>query len=296
MAIFSLLATFTASFAWFTAIREKTNDADNFSIRDVEGNFKAIYFHELSSKITDPDTKKVTDYIFNTNYSGKITYNWQTKTANYSGDTSVQLDAYSPLNPQHPLLMVMELTDSHDCLFDGDVTVTAKTDFAGFLGARDNEGAPVYNLKGNGVYKTIEDNYFFALSSVVNFYSVDTSTELYNKDGNSQNTTLKNATYSISSLWSRENSIAAKEEDENAVVPDCCFTTINNSDDTSSFKTNPTIYTSKAGRTVKYVSIIIDYYSDAVEYIYSTYLGNVVLESEFGYTLNYICDWGLEVV
>ena len=296
MAIFSLMTTFTAAFAWFTATRERANDADNFVVRDVQGVLKNIYFHEFVSKTIDPNTREATSFTFNSIYSGKISYDWQNKSASYSGNTSVQLDTYSPLNSEHPLLMVMELTEDHEAISDGDIVVTAKTDVEGFLGARNNTGAPVYNLKGNGVYQIVDDDYYFALSSVVDFYSCDTASELYYKNASAENANLINPTYNTSSLWGRKSSIAAKAEDENAIVPDCCFTNIDNSNDTSSFNQTPTIYTSKEGTTIKYVSIIIDYYKDAVEYIYSTYLGNSVLEAEFGYILNYLCDWGLEVL
>lgn len=296
MAIFSLMTTFTAAFAWFTATRERANEADNISVRDVQGVLKNIYFHEFVSATYDPNTHEATSFTFNSLYAGKISYDWQHKTASYSGNTSVELDQYSPLNPEHPLLMVMELTEDHVAIADGDIVVTAKTDVEGFLGARNNIGAPVYNLKGNGVYDIVDDDYYFALSSVVNFYSCDTPNELYYKNSSAENANLINPTYSTSTLWGRDSSIAAKTADENAIVPDCSFTNINNADDTSTFNQTPTIYTSKEGSTIKYVSIIIDYYRDAVEYIYSTYLGNAVLESEFGYILNYLCDWGLEVL
>ena len=45
----------------------------------------------------------------------------------------------------------------------------------------------------------------------------------------------------------------------------------------------------------KYIAIIVDYYSDAIEYIYSSYLGDAILES-YDSVLHFICDWTMEVI
>ena len=307
MAIFSLLTTFTAAFAWFVALREETEDVDNIDFNALNGKLKNVYFHKFASAVTDPTTLEATSVTFNTAYSGKISYDWETKTASYDGDASIKLAPYTPLDPEHPILMVFELEETYDVQYAGDIKISGVTDVEGYLGARNSEtGAPIYNLTGNGVYYSepnAEDpsktDYYFALSSVIDFLCSDTSNELYYKSQQGQelvNTVLINPTYTISSMRNRDMSIAAREADPEAVVPDLSFTSINNVDDTTSFKQKPTIYTSQEGTTVKYISIIVDYYRDAVEYIYSTYLGNNTLEGLFQYELNFLCDWGLEVI
>ena len=45
----------------------------------------------------------------------------------------------------------------------------------------------------------------------------------------------------------------------------------------------------------KYIAVIIDYYSDAIEYIYSSFLGDPILES-YDSILHFICDWTMEVL
>ncbi len=159
-----------------------------------------------------------------------------------------------------------------------------------------------YNLKTDGVYYSepnAEDasktDYYYALSSVVNFYCTDSSSELYNKN-NGENTTLINTTYTVANLRDRESSLAEKASDPDAIVPDLSFTAIDNSDDSTSFNPEPYLYTSYANTSVKYISIIVDYYADAVEYIYSTYLGNETLETELESELHFLCDWGLEIL
>ena len=301
MAIFSLLACFSATYAWFTALREENKTTNDFSVTVKTGKLKNIYFHQVSSTVLDPTTLKPTSYTFDEEYVGKITYDWTNNKAVYSDDTSIVLPDYTPLDPAHPLLMVFELDQVYSLAEAGAILISAEAEFGGFLGARNTSSTPVYNLKGNGVYysepnssDSSKTDYYYALSSVVNFYCTDTSSELYNKSGD-VNTTLINPTYLVSDLRNRDQSIAAKEANPDAIVPDLSFTSIDNSDDSTSFKQNPSIYTSLQNTSVKYISIIVDYYADAVEYIYSTYLGNETLETEFGSHLDFLCDWGLEV-
>lgn len=300
--IFSLLVVFVGTFAWFqTTLNQEGHKGDDFEISVLNGRLKNIYFHNSTSVSVDDNTGKPVSFTFSNSYTGKISYDWDTNTANYSGNTSISLSEYTPLDHDHPLLMVFEMDDAYSIDHDGEITITAKTDVTGFLGARDNSSihAPVYGLTTTGVYQTktvgSETQYYYALSSVANFYCTDSSSELYNKDGSGNSTTLINTTYPYSSLRNRDQSIAAREANASAVVPDLSFTSIKNSDETSTFKQNPTIYTSNSGSTVRYACVILDYYSDAVEYIYSTFLGNDILEYTFHNELNFLCDWGLEI-
>lgn len=62
----------------------------------------------------------------------------------------------------------------------------------------------------------------------------------------------------------------------------------------SSFnKTVDSIFESNSA--TKYAAVIVDYYSDAIEYIYSSYLGDAVLQS-YDSILHFICDWTMEVI
>ena len=301
MTIFSLLVLFIGTYAWFEAFLHQTDTGSNFEVKDIDGKLKNIYFHNSTSVVVDNNTGKPTSFIFDASYSGKISYNWETKLASYSGDTTIALASYTPMEHNKPLMLVFELDDTYSISFDGEITITAKTTQEGFIGARNanNNNAPVYSLlysdENSGVYQRKNNASYFALSSVANFFCTDSSSELYNKDEFGNNTTLINGVYSYSSLKNREQSIAAKTADPEAVVPDLCFTSINNSNETSSFKQDPKLYTSKTGDSVKYICVILDYYEDAIDYIYSTFLGNDTLEYTFGNKLNFLCDWGLEI-
>ena len=299
MTIFSLFAVTVGAFAWFVANLQQANNADQFSVTIRDGRLKNIYFHSHVSKEINTTTLKPISYTFSSNYTSYISYDWSTNSATYHGNP-IDMQDYSPLDFAQPLLMVFELTDAYILEDAGDLTIQATTDVDGFLGARDSNNAPVYDLIDDCYYSepNAEDSsktdYYYALSSVVDFYCNDSSSELYNKSGDT-NTTLINTTYQVANLRNREMSIAAKEQDPDAVVPDLSFTSINNANDATTFNQTPTIYESLANSTVRYVSIIVDYYSDALDYIYSTYLGNDTLETEFDSHLEFICDWGLEI-
>ena len=302
MTIFSLFAATVGVFAWFAGKCQEVERTDDFDVTVTNGRLKNIYFHRYETKNIDDNTLKPTSFTFESSYCGIISYDWVSNTASYDGDPIVNLRDYTPLDSAHPLLIVFELNDAYEIDSDGEMYINATTSVNGFLGARDENNAPAFDLKTNGVYETRPDpedstktKYYYALSSVVNFYCNDTGSELYNKN-NGVNTTLINTTYYLSNLQNREDSIAAKQQNPNANVPDLSFTSINNSNDQTSFNQSPCIYTSSANTTVRYISIIVDYYSDALDYIYSTYLGNDTLETEFDSHLDFLCDWGLEIV
>ena len=73
------------------------------------------------------------------------------------------------------------------------------------------------------------------------------------------------------------------------------FVTINSVDESSRFVNEVNLYNSGNNTKVQYVALIIDYYPEAIQTIYTTYLANDYLET-VDYILNYICDWSIEVV
>lgn len=207
------------------------------------------------------------------------------------------MNDYTPLDFSQPILLVFELNDAYTFPYDGEICIDAITEVEGFLGSRASDNTPLYDLLTDYYKKDTsgsEDAYYYALSSVINFYCTDSPNELYNKSGG-ENTTLINTTYNVSNLRSKETTAAAKKLNPEAVEPDLSFTLVNNDTEEVSFNNNPSIYMSKANTTVRYVSVILDYYPDALDYIYSTYLGDRALEDVFDSHLEFLCDWGLEI-
>ena len=83
--------------------------------------------------------------------------------------------------------------------------------------------------------------------------------------------------------------------DTSTLETDEKFTNINNVTDRYYFNQTPYIYKSNGSETVKYIAVIVDYYVDAIGYIYSTYLGDSGL-NRYDSILYFACDWSLEVV
>ena len=65
MAIFSLAATFSASFAWFLALRDENEDVEQIPFNAVNGKLKAVYFHKFASKVVNEETLEATSFTFN---------------------------------------------------------------------------------------------------------------------------------------------------------------------------------------------------------------------------------------
>ena len=294
MTIFSLFAVTVGVFAWFAGTIQASKSADDFTVTVNTGRLKNIYFHQHTGRPNiDSNTYKPISYTFDSTPVGKISYNWSTQTATYTGNTGIDMVDYTPLDFTQPILLVFELNDAYVLSNAGEITIDAKTDVETFLGARDQNNAPVNKLLED-YYDLVDTDYYYALSSVINFFVNDSANELYNKS-NGENTTLINATYNVADLKSKETCAAAKEADPDAVEPDLTFTSINNDTDETSFNQEPSIYKSEANTTVRYISVVIDYYSDALDYIYSTYLGDTTLETTFDSHLEFLCDWGLEI-
>ena len=303
MAIFTLASVFTASFAWFLSnkIEQLDSDGDNFKVAVADGRLSKIYFHRFNNRTLDGNGH-LASYSFEKNYCGSITYDWSSDTGTYvpvsQGDTTIELGTYETFDPYHPLLLVFELSSEYT-LEENGFNIRANTTIDGFLGTRLNDNSPKYDLDSSSVYidtktETVDEQvvttYYYALSSIADFYCIDHSTSEFN--------TLKGGdflTYNISNLESRDTVKEKKELDDTKTYADLTFTEVDNDDETSSFNKTPLLYTSEEDATVQYISIIIDYYPDAIEYIYSTYLGNSTLEDDYDGVLHFACDWKMEI-
>lgn len=280
MAIFSLLATFTASFAWFVSRIEEGDDIDDFVVRTTSGKFKSLTFHTLNSKSMH-DTYEESTFSFNKEALGTISYDWTTTSFSYSGNTNPALDGYDYLDREQPILMMIELVEEYDSANGDVVDISLITDLNNqvFIGERDEtDSTPLYDLldttyivdTGTVVRdeQEVSVNYY-GLSNAVQFYPIQLSQNDY--------TTLNSGDYYTFTNLSNVKS----------------FVSITNSDDSSSFSNTVNII--QTSGKVKYIAIIMDYYSDAIEYIYSTFLGDSTLEGTYEGFLYFKCDWKMEV-
>lgn len=270
MAIFSLLSAFSASFAWFTAMRKNTESTDNFEIKSAAGKLKKVTFHQMTDKYIG-DSYEESTFSFDKDPVGTLTYNWDTKAFVPTGTTAVKLENYDYLDHEQPLLMLIELNEE----YDDSIVITLNTDSdeQSFIGARNSDQTAAHELDDESLFiKTVDGKPYFGLSSAVKFHTIQYSEDDF------EDAFGESDVYEYTNLNNQKS-----------------FVTVNNVDDSSSFSTtiSPLIQTSGA---VKYIAVVIDYYSDAIEYIYSTFLGDTTLEDDYDSFLYFVCDWSMEVL
>lgn len=294
MTIFTLFSCFVGTYAWFQARQNANNSNDNFEVASLGGKLNKVYFYNFVNETSETVRDQKRSYLnFDAqNPRGSITYDWNTKTGVPSNNPSISLNEYEPLNKENPVLLVFELFDNSEQEGSGftlnnntKLILSAKSSVDFFIGERNSDNSPKYNLKDSNIYldtvqvseeeeqKTV---YRYPLSSVISFSTdIYTSTE-FNALKNGNNFKIEKSTDRVH------------------------FVDINNNEDTISreFEKELTFFNSN-GEThsnIKYVTVILDYYEDAIEYIYSTYLGNEYLEGEFDYYMYFKSDFLFEVI
>ena len=281
MTIFSLFAVFSGAFAWFTSVNSLAMSGDQFPVVVGTGHLDSITFHQMVSKTMDASTGEATSFTFDPNPVGTISYDWGTDSASFTptsqGDTSIALSDYEPLDREHPLLLMFRLNDSYDTTSD-PITIKATAQASGYLGEKNADATPKYRLQDDSVvYKKVDGTDYYWLSSVVQSYNctfVDDDSTSYQM--------------AVDSAYATAHSLPLLGNNSK-------FVTADNERDTCSFSAESTLFTSGDGGMVKNIAVVIDYYPDAIEYIYSTYLGNTVLEDVYDGILHYWCDWTMEV-
>ena len=289
MAIFSLFTCFTGAFAWFTATRQANNASDDFKV-DRLSKLTKISYHQFTGS---PSSSACS---FNKTPFAYMEYDSTTKqfsTPKNGSDEemasfNLEMAQYNPLEKNKPVLVLAEFDRDYNTASNSKVTVAARTDTADFMGVKDNNHQPKYVLGATaptGLAKVINDEDYYPLSSVVGFRSFALSSSEY-------------------TTWSGES--AYNVTIANTMAPDHNFSDADTDADESSFEPRCTIYDSdnealntdgddETYKTVKYVAIVVDYNDAAIEYIYSTYLGDDVMENTYEYVLNFMCDWVWEI-
>ena len=171
-------------------------------------------------------------------------------------DDAITLGTYMPDSPSHPILMLIEVTGA-----TLNISANTTSPEAVYITDITSQGQPV-----------IPSGLSNPLSSVVQFHHVsfskttDDPTSLDSRTSNNKISILK------SELTNSSKS---------------SFAVIENGQKTD-FKNNITIFDGDV-EELAYVGVVIDYFPDSVQYIYSYYMGANV--DELGYT----CDWGMSL-
>ena len=292
VSLFSLMTVFVSTFAWFSMNGNADNNGMNLKISPVTGRLSKVYFHSYNDSHSDDNY-----FEFNKTPYASYTYIWGTNTvridtAGTSNDW--MLEEYTALNHDHPTLMVFEFNHNYESKEVGDIYIKGHTTVNGFLGARQNNGLPVYDLSEPVQHDSEnpdallmysdEDYDYYAFSSVAAFRSMAFSYDEYD-DFLKENT---GSTLAFKTELEDEN-------DEDKILEEVRpFADVDNTAETFSFCQDIDLYQSDGSSTVQYIAVVVEYSPDAIGYIYTTYLGDDTLES-WEYIFHFACDWSLEV-
>jgi|GEM_PF-2155540 len=277
VAIFSLLAVFTSTAAWFDSQRSLNNGANQMEI-NVAGPLEKIDVYRAETANVDGYEFASTpiqeilvsdwiggDAVFGYKNSGDSSYHTYddskdalTMNPSVLVDGEPFADPFSPLSPYHPLMMVFTYRETIDAS-EERVKIYAETDH-NFI---EDSIAPAPSnelLAGEGI--KADGN---PLSSFIRTYS----------KGYDENTNVP-FTYTAQAL--KDNSMQKSS-----------FVTIQE-EQTPVFNNEPTLFATQTG-SVKKVAVIFEYYIDAVEYVYSNNIGNPIIDD----VIYAICDWRLYV-
>ena len=286
VAIFSLLTVFTSTAAWFDSRRTLDNGGDNFEVQSLSGRLQSVTFHQSTNRNYNDAGTALDSVTFDSNPIGSITYNWNANTASFvptsEGQASVSLPQYDPLNREQPLLLLFHFDQAYTTT-GPSIHIDASTEAPGFLGEKGDDAVPTYNLNSESViYKTKTVNAttinYYWMSSVVQFYNTTLADDNYGWE------------YAMNSDYAEDNPLLPELKSTNQP-----FATANNETDINSFNNRITLFSSKNGQTIKNVAVVVDYFPDCIEYIYSTYLGDYTLETTYDGILHFWCDWIMEV-
>lgn len=268
VSIFSLAVLFMGTFAWFTAYRDQQLAVETpFEVEPASAKFSKLTIHTLSSTAGG-------NYKFNTIPAG--TFNAD---GSYECNTPIDFGTYTPNSKIHPLLMLFEFTEQLSPDANNPTTITATTSETFIAdGEVDGEGDPVIKLHENGN----------PLSSIVKFKSFSYPNNTAGSQGtsvitgiSSHNGTTNTYDYAISSLSDSDSFVTITNNGKDLIYPS-----------ENGFDNSPKFFNATSG-SVRYVAVVIDYYADAMDYIYNYYLGTEALEKEYIY---FKCDWTLLIV
>ena len=285
VALFSLVTVFTATIAWFSLNKKIDSNGMKAIVTKLSGRLDYVEFHDIDTIEGEGDSRI---YHFDKEIFTTVTYDYDDESATYDNDDIFVMRDYSPLNQEHPLLALFAFKYDIVTEYEGDIFIRGKTGIQHFLGSATKTGdvvTPTYPLGAGSpalvkhVSNAHHNNYgddYYASSSIMDFRHKD----------------MSNAQYST---WYSQSTLDFNYSDLQQ-SDDRTFVSINPNDpDDVDFNPNPYLYRSPIGKTVRYVAIVINYYAEAISIIYSTYIGNDLLENTYEGDLLFACDWSMEV-
>lgn len=274
LSMFSLVAVAVSSVAWFTAMRRTGSDG-TMRVTSTEKRFKKITLHNVVFEDYVNGT-----YKFDRNPVATAEYQESTGQVSYSEHFTIEMDTYNDLEQNHPVLMLVELNGTVTATSEEPLTVYASSTSTEYFGIANPDGTPKNEIKRTGN----------PLSSVVNFFSkalrsndsLITTIGSYTDSSGEQQVTYQ--TYDFPMVQFITEPAYAGFERESFVQFD---------DETMEYQDfiqNKNLLQMNSG-SAEYIAILVDYYHPAVEYVYSTFMSEEVLDD----TIYFSCDWSMVI-
>lgn len=272
LSMFSLVAVAVSSVAWFTAMRRTGSDG-TMRVTSTEKRFKKITLHNV---VFDDYVNGI--YKFDRNPVATATYIESTGQVSYSPNFTIVMDTYNDLEQNHPVLMLVELNGTITATEEEPLTVYASSTSTEYFGIAKADGTPKNEIKRSGN----------PLSSVVNFFSKSMMA----------NDTLITTVGSYTD-YSEEEPVIYQTYDFPMVQYKPAYAGFDResfvqfNDETMEYQDfiqNKNLLQMNSG-SAEYIAIIVDYYHPAVEYVYSTFMSEEVLDD----TIYFSCDWSMVI-
>lgn len=326
MAIFTLLTTFSATFAWFLAQREVNSGNENnpFPVKKIDSLVESIDFYKYIG--TTPT--EVVDGVNTTFYAFEPTSYGEIDVSDTSVDGSaptLAMGTYSLSDPHHLIMIVFKIKHSTG-------TITANTDFSYIANVKATptstvasysalSSVEVSSLADKAIYEVTSDEEHGNITTQYTFDKTNTKWNMSYYDLRQNDNPLSSAvrcyTFAFEEMPAAanhsvylysdspelpNNSTTQEFRDKNATNNVSCitlntadfkdsiaksFVTISEATNEVTYTNEIVLYDNPENSTANYVAVVLDYYSLSLEYISYKFLGHPYLSDGLGYS----CDW-----
>lgn len=278
MTIFSLFTCFSAAAAWFIGVRNQGSDVDGFEVKTTDGLLNRITVHPL---IDDFEHAFIDDeYGFNIGHNFDLSEEkmsvfqmvWASD-EDVKFSLKMNMGEYELLQQTNPLLILFHFNEAVPA---NEVTInaTAKDDSTAYFDSDDSKRKPL----------TQDEN---PLSAITKFSSVSFASDILPKTSAEVEEDSSSAIFPV---YTSNAPAGSPNKTSNPIT----FTKMTNEGVFDEYDTEATFYSSTNTTTIECIGIVIDYFSEAIDYLYYLNLGSEVISNiETGVRFN--CDWTMVI-
>ena len=288
MSLFSLIALFAGTMAWFTSMRITHNAADDFDVVNTSLIVKSIKVYNQANANT-PYVYKSTPAVIYTVDGENVTLT--------TTNEAISIRSYSSLseNPDSTVLYLFEIDSARANTPEDAFSIKIKTNTPNSTadGANGTDGCLVYK-DDNGVAHPllydVDDATKTTMQTVSEQNPYPPGDEYFGK--NSMSSIVSFATKGLDAFSTDLRTQFASVESDSFVFD---IESDSNGDITYDYTQNLDAYTRNStseGTCPNFVAIACHYNPLALQYVFNINLGNPVADSEI---VNFTCDWYFEI-